>query len=110
MDAERGARVAAFRADKFSLISRVIQFATDSDAPQLFLLGGLIADRWDRRKGRVMGVYGITASGMREFGGMQAGFLAEWSSAPFALEVGAVVVALVALFFLAPRLRRLGES
>ncbi len=57
-----------------------------------------------------MGVYGITASGMREFGGMQAGFLAEWSSAPFALEVGAVVVALVALFFLAPRLRRLGES
>lgn len=64
----------------------------------------------DAYRGRVMGVYGITAAGMREFGGMQAGFLAEWSSAPFALEVGAVVVALVALFFLAPRLRRLGES
>ena len=40
---------------------------------------------------------------------MQAGFLAEWSSAPFALEAGAVVVALVAIFFLGPRLRRLHE-
>ena len=40
-----------------------------------------------------------------------------WSSyfvsnvgAPFALEAGAVVVAIAALFFLAPRLRRLPES
>ncbi|TAJ83473.1 MFS transporter [bacterium] len=60
----------------------------------------------DAYRGRVFGVYGLTAAGMREFGGMQAGFLAEWSSAPFALEMGAIVVALVALFFLGPRLRR----
>ncbi len=64
----------------------------------------------DAYRGRVFGVYGLTAAGMREFGGMQAGFLAEWSSAPFALEVGAIVVAVVALFFLGPRLRRLHES
>ena len=64
----------------------------------------------DAYRGRVFGVYGLTAAGMREFGGVQAGFLAEWTSAPFALEAGAVIVAVVALFFLAPRLRRLGES
>jgi len=64
----------------------------------------------DSYRGRVMGVYGITAGGMREFGGMQAGLVAEWSSAPFALEAGAVVVALAAIFFLAPRLRRLREA
>lgn len=64
----------------------------------------------DAYRGRVFGVYGLTAAGMREFGGMQAGFLAEWASAPFALESGAVIVAIVALFFLAPRLRQLGES
>lgn len=61
----------------------------------------------DAYRGRVFGVYGLTAAGLREFGGMQAGFLAEWGSAPLALEAGAVVVALVALFFLGPRLRRL---
>ena len=64
----------------------------------------------DNYRGRVMGVYGLTAAGLREFGGMQAGFLAEWTGAPFAIEAGAVVVALVALFFLNPRLRRLPEQ
>lgn len=64
----------------------------------------------DAYRGRVFGVYGLTAAGLREFGGMQAGFLAEWSGAPFALGAGAVVVAIAALFFLAPRLRRLPES
>lgn len=63
----------------------------------------------DAYRGRVFGVYGLTAAGMREFGGMQAGFLAEWSGTPFALKTGAVVVAVVALFFLGPRLRRLRE-
>ena len=64
----------------------------------------------DNYRGRVMGVYGLTAAGLREFGGMQAGFLAEWTGAPFAIEAGAVVVGVVALFFLSPRLRRLPQT
>ena len=58
-------------------------------------------------RGRVMGFYGLTAGGLRELGGMQAGFLAEWSSAPFAIEAGAVILAVVGLIFLGVRLRRL---
>lgn len=57
-------------------------------------------------RGRVMGVYGLTAAGLREFGGMQAGFVAEWAGAPFAIQIGAVVVGLAAVVFLGPRLRR----
>jgi hypothetical protein len=53
-----------------------------------------------------MGFYGMAAAGLREFGGVQAGFMAEWTSAAFAIDAGAVVVALVAIFILAPRLRR----
>ena len=34
---------------------------------------------------------------------MQAGFLAEWSSAPFAIETGAVILMVVGLFFLGPK-------
>jgi MFS family permease len=64
----------------------------------------------DAYRGRVMGVYGLTAAGLREFGGMQAGFLAEWAGAPFAIEAGAVVVVLFALFFFVPQLRKLPET
>lgn len=64
----------------------------------------------DSYRGRVMGVYGLSAAGMREFGGMQAGFMAEWTSAPFAIEAGAVVVLLVAIFYFAPQLRKLPET
>ena len=60
-------------------------------------------------RGRVMGFYGLTGGGLRELGGMQAGFLAEWSSAPFAIEAGAVILVVVGLFFLGPRLRRLSS-
>jgi len=64
----------------------------------------------DVYRGRVMGVYGLSAAGMRELGGMQAGFVAEWAGAPFAIAAGAVVVLLVAIFFLAPQLRKLPQS
>jgi hypothetical protein len=60
----------------------------------------------DSYRGRVMGFYGMAAAGLREFGGVQAGLLAEWTSAAFAIDAGAVVVALVAFFVLAPRLRQ----
>lgn len=41
---------------------------------------------------------------------MQAGFVAEWTSAPFAIEAGAVVVLLAAIFYFAPQLRKLPET
>ncbi|HTM08569.1 MAG TPA: MFS transporter [Verrucomicrobiae bacterium] len=64
----------------------------------------------DVYRGRVMGVYGLSAAGLREFGGMQAGFIAEWAGAPLAIQAGAVVVVLVAFFFFYPQLRRLPET
>jgi MFS family permease len=58
-------------------------------------------------RGRVSGFYGLTGGGLREFGGMQAGFVAEWSSAPFAIGVGAVILAVVGYVFLGAQLKRL---
>jgi hypothetical protein len=55
-------------------------------------------------RGRVMGFYGLTGGGLREFGGMQAGFLAEWTSAPIAIETGAVVLGIIGFWFLGSRL------
>ena len=72
-----------------TLVNTIIQLAVD-----------------DAYRGRVMGFHGMASAGLREFGGVQAGFIAEWTSAGFAIELGAVVVAAVALFYLAPRLRR----
>lgn len=60
-------------------------------------------------RGRVSGFYGLTGGGLREFGGMQAGFVAEWSSAPFAIGAGALVLAMVGYGFLGARLKRLAE-
>lgn len=58
----------------------------------------------DAYRGRVMGFYGLTGGGLREFGGMQAGFLAEWTSAPFAIGTGAIVLAVIGSIFLGARL------
>ena len=60
-------------------------------------------------RGRVSGFYGLTGGGLREFGGMQAGFVAEWTSAPIAISAGAVVLAIVGYMFLGSRLRNLAE-
>ena len=51
-------------------------------------------------RGRVSGFYGLTGGGLREFGGMQAGFIAEWTSAPVAISAGAVALALIGYLFL----------
>jgi MFS family permease len=64
----------------------------------------------DSYRGRVMGVYGLAAAGLREFGGVQAGFIAEWAGAPFAIQAGAVIVVLVAMLFFYPQLKRLPET
>jgi MFS family permease len=63
----------------------------------------------DAYRGRIMGFHGMASAGLREFGGVQAGVIAEWMGARFAIDAGAVFVALVALFFLAPRLGRVSE-
>lgn len=60
-------------------------------------------------RGRVSGFYGLTGGGLREFGGMQAGFVAEWTSAPIAIAAGSIVLAVVGYLFLGARLKRLAE-
>jgi hypothetical protein len=56
-------------------------------------------------RGRVSGFYGLTGGGLREFGGMQAGFIAEWTGAPFAIATGAVVLAVVGYMALSATLK-----
>lgn len=58
-------------------------------------------------RGRVSGFYGLTGGGLREFGGMQAGFVAEWASAPFAIGAGAIALAVIGYAFLGARLKKL---
>jgi len=60
-------------------------------------------------RGRVSGFYGLTGGGLREFGGMQAGFIAEWTSAPFAIAAGTVVLVIVGYQFLGSRLKKVGR-
>ena len=57
-------------------------------------------------RGRVLGFYGLTGGGLRELGGMQGGFLAEWTGAPMAIEMGTVVMILIGAMFLATAARR----
>ena len=60
-------------------------------------------------RGRVSGFYGLTGGGLREFGGMQAGFVAEWTSAPMAIAAGSVVLAIAGYLFLGSRLKSLAK-
>jgi hypothetical protein len=60
-------------------------------------------------RGRVSGFYGLTGGGLREFGGMQAGFVAEWTGAPIAIAVGAIALALAGSLFLGARLKQMAE-
>ena len=65
----------------------------------LYLVGGLSTLQElvpDNIRGRVMGLYGATWS-LGPLGMAQAGFVARYLGAPFAVAVGAVVVFLVAL-------------
>ena len=60
-------------------------------------------------RGRISGFYGLTGGGLREFGGMQAGFVAEWTSASFSIAAGAIVLALIGFVFLGARLKNVVE-
>ena len=91
----------------FPMLVAVGAFSTVFDTLLHTLIQLTVTDSY---RGRVMGVYGLSAAGMREFGGMQAGLVAEWAGAPFAIEAGAVAVLLVAIFYFAPQLRKLPET
>jgi predicted MFS family arabinose efflux permease len=49
-------------------------------------------------RGRVMGVYTMTFQVMFRLGGLQAGFVADWLSAPISLGIGAVSSLLYGVF------------
>jgi MFS family permease len=64
----------------------------------------------DSFRGRVLGFYGLTVGGLRELGGMQAGFFAEWYGAPFAVEAGNVILVIVGVWFLGMKAGRRSEK
>lgn len=60
----------------------------------------------DEMRGRVLGVWGLVFGSMIPLGSLEAGSLANWLGAPFALALGAVICAvagLVALIFIRRR-------
>jgi MFS family permease len=63
----------------------------------------------DELRGRVMGVYTMTFQTMFRLGGLQAGFMADWLGAPFAVGIGAILSLLYSLFvaFRFPKVRQL---
>jgi MFS family permease len=65
----------------------------------------------DALRGRVMGIFGMTWS-MMTLGAMQAGFIAEAVSAPFAVALGGVAVAVftLAVAVASAQVRRLGPA
>ncbi len=58
-------------------------------------------------RGRVMGLYSVTAFGMFTLGSFPFGVLAEWTGTAVALAIGGVLTVLAA-WMLGPRLGRVG--
>lgn len=52
----------------------------------------------DALRGRVMGVYSMVFQAMMRLGGLQAGLVADWGSAPFSVGIGAVISLLYGLY------------
>lgn len=63
----------------------------------------------DVLRGRVMAVYTMVFQSMMRLGGLQAGFMADWVSAPFSVGIGAVVSLIYGAFVAVrvPEIRRL---
>ncbi len=63
----------------------------------------------DELRGRVMGVYSMTFQTMFRLGGLQAGLVADWLSAPIAVAIGAAASLLYGIFVAIrfPKLRQL---
>lgn len=63
----------------------------------------------DEMRGRVLGVWGLVFGAMIPLGSLEAGWLAEWLGAPFALAFGAVICAIAGLVTLIVVRRRDAE-
>jgi MFS family permease len=63
----------------------------------------------DALRGRVMSLYFLVSHGMTQLGGLQAGYTADWLSAPIAVGAGGVLSLAYGLFvaFRYPKIRRL---
>jgi MFS family permease len=52
----------------------------------------------DELRGRVMGVYSMVFQSMSRLGGLQAGLMADWVSAPFSVAIGAILSLVYGLY------------
>lgn len=64
----------------------------------------------DEMRGRVLGVWGLVFGAMIPLGSLEAGLLADWLGAPFALAFGAVICAIAGLVALLAIRRREAEE
>ena len=64
----------------------------------------------DEMRGRVLGVWGLVFGAMIPLGSIEAGWLAQWLGAPFALAFGGVVCAIAGLVALLAIRRREAET
>ena len=63
----------------------------------------------DEMRGRVLGVWGLVFGAMIPLGSLEAGALANWLGAPFALAFGAIICAIAGLVALLVIRRREAE-
>jgi MFS family permease len=63
----------------------------------------------DKLRGRVMSQYSLVSQGMRQLGGLQAGFVADWIGAPLSVGIGAALSLFYGIFVLLrfPRVREM---
>jgi len=63
----------------------------------------------DQLRGRVMAMYSMVFQSTMRLGGLQAGYVADWFSAPFSVGIGALLSLLYGLFVAikVPEIRRL---
>lgn len=89
-----------FAFSKSFLISVFVMFFTGIS----FVLQNVLANTLlqfatpDELRGRVMSVYSMSFQGMMRFGGLQAGLVADWLTAPLSVGIGAVISLAYSLF------------
>ncbi len=89
-----------FAWSKSFVVSVIVMFFTGMS----FVLQNVLANTLlqlvspDELRGRVMSFYSMTFQGMMRLGGLQAGFMADWLSAPLSVGIGAGISLLYGLF------------
>jgi len=100
-----------FAGSKSFVFSAIVMFFTGVS----FVLQNVLANTLlqiaspDELRGRVMSFYTMTFQGMMRLGGLQAGLVADWLSAPLSVGIGAGMSLLYGLFVAVrfPQIRRL---